>query len=89
MRGDNSPPRPLGAPVLRAVPSAPMRRSEIVDGNDLFGEGAVVSGRCRCGISDVAPWRGHDLPFSLASVVAGLITLLVAVVAVGASLWAQ
>ena len=34
---------------------------------------------CPCGVGDPPPWRGHDLPWSPASVVAGVLLLAVAV----------
>lgn len=36
---------------------------------------------CPCGVAEGAPWRGHDLPWSPASVVAGLVLIAVAVAA--------
>lgn len=49
--------------------------------DDAMAQAEPDHGPCPCAISGAAPWRGHDLPWSPASVVAGLVTLGFAVLA--------
>ncbi|CAN5514727.1 hypothetical protein BH10ACT1_BH10ACT1_32510 [soil metagenome] len=49
--------------------------------DDAMARAEPEAGPCPCGIVNPAPWRGHDLPWSPASVLAGLITLAFAVLA--------
>lgn len=62
-------------------------------GPDLAAQAEAQAERarpCSCGIIDVAPWRSHDLPWSPASLVSGVVTLAVAILAIVAAqvLWA-
>lgn len=42
--------------------------------------------RCSCGVETEPPWRGHDLPWSLASVVCGVLLIGLGVAAIVADL---
>ncbi|QXC62800.1 hypothetical protein KSP35_08480 [Aquihabitans sp. G128] len=49
--------------------------------DEAMASAAPDVGPCPCGVAGPAPWRGHDIPWSPASVVAGVLTLAFAVLA--------
>lgn len=49
--------------------------------DDVLAQAERPVGPCPCGVAGPAPWRGHELPWSPASIVAGLIMLGFAVLA--------